>query len=454
MSQDLKPNLTVPPFADDGIGGLMCKAAQSYMAEYVFSPDDGADHEPTEFEAVLIEDFWYGLISDERFFGPIRALLNAARAEGDPAAEGDIPSIIERGQTGERLSPAEQSAWTGYELGWKDGLKHAISDLGECFECGHDLNGPYCPACNSDIDAARAEGAPAAEAWRPTHRHVKRGTDYEVVAEGLMQTAVSPGAWDDLPMTIYRGEDGKWWARPTTEFNDGRFAPIAALSPPAANSSGTLTSSPAAEGAVSQESWRTENAAAEGKEEARSLSKELVASILPNNASLTNFTDFRCSHADLEQVVEAAYKRGWNDREGDLITGVDRVYGSPPAPAAEPVAAALSGVGDDFMTSERHHPGYVLIPTAKFEQLVKAEQALGQQPAPISREEIARLVDPLAFKDWQSLHDRCSKNGDDPDEARETADWAHKAACDTARTKADSILARIGSPSPVVGGTT
>lgn len=85
----------------------------------------------------------------------------AARAEGDPAAEGDIPSIIERGQTGERLSPAEQSAWTGYELGWKDGLKHAISDLGECFECGHDLNGPYCPACNSDIDAARAEGVAA-----------------------------------------------------------------------------------------------------------------------------------------------------------------------------------------------------------------------------------------------------------------------------------------------------
>lgn len=85
----------------------------------------------------------------------------AARAEGDPAAEGDIPSIIERGQTGERLSPTEQSAWTGYELGWKDGLKHAISDLGECFECGHDLNGPYCPACNSDIDAARAEGVAA-----------------------------------------------------------------------------------------------------------------------------------------------------------------------------------------------------------------------------------------------------------------------------------------------------
>lgn len=30
---------------------------------------------------------------------------------------------------------------------------------------------------------------------------------------------------------------------------------------------------------------------------------------------------------------------------------------------------ALAGIADDFMTSEKHHPGYVLIPKAKFEQL-------------------------------------------------------------------------------------
>lgn len=41
--------------------------------------------------------------------------------------------------------------------------------------------------------------------------------------------------------------------------------------------------------------------------------------------------------------------------------------------------AAIAGVSSDFMTSENHHPGYVLIPTAKFEQLRAAD------PAPPSR---------------------------------------------------------------------
>jgi hypothetical protein len=61
------------------------------------------------------------------------------------------------------------------------------------------------------------------------------------------------------------------------------------------------------------------------------------------------------------QVHEPAYRAGWNDREGDFLCGADRV-----APVA---TEALSGIADDYMTSEHHHPGYVLIPTAKFEEL-------------------------------------------------------------------------------------
>lgn len=33
---------------------------------------------------------------------------------------------------------------------------------------------------------------------------------------------------------------------------------------------------------------------------------------------------------------------------------------------------ALSGFADDFMTSEKHHPGYVLISTAVFERVCAA----------------------------------------------------------------------------------
>jgi hypothetical protein len=47
-------------------------------------------------------------------------------------------------------------------------------------------------------------------------------------------------------------------------------------------------------------------------------------------------------------------------------------------PLHEACVEALRGIGDDYMTSERHHPGYVLIPTAKFEQIQAALSALDQ----------------------------------------------------------------------------
>ena len=44
--------------------------------------------------------------------------------------------------------------------------------------------------------------------------------------------------------------------------------------------------------------------------------------------------------------------------------------------ALKACAEALRGIGDDYMTSAQHHPGYVLIPAAKFEQLREALAAL------------------------------------------------------------------------------
>jgi hypothetical protein len=65
--------------------------------------------------------------------------------------------------------------------------------------------------------------------FEPTHRHVGRsglGNQglYEVIAEGYLQ--VSDAQWDEASVTIYRGADGKWWVRPTEEFNDGRFEAV------------------------------------------------------------------------------------------------------------------------------------------------------------------------------------------------------------------------------------
>lgn len=72
--------------------------------------------------------------------------------------------------------------------------------------------------------------------------------------------------------------------------------------------------------------------------------RAIIEATLPGNTSLTHFTDFRSSHEDLARLLSAvrqeAYKEGWNDREGDLIAGVNRIAPEQPPQegAGEPVA--------------------------------------------------------------------------------------------------------------------
>lgn len=75
-------------------------------------------------------------------------------------------------------------------------------------------------------DAAEALREYTVGGWRPTHRHKARGSLYKVLGEGKMQIASPFSDLDMTPMTIYEGEDGQTWVRPTEEFNDGRFEKI------------------------------------------------------------------------------------------------------------------------------------------------------------------------------------------------------------------------------------
>jgi hypothetical protein len=53
-------------------------------------------------------------------------------------------------------------------------------------------------------------------------RHVKRGTTYEEVGRGALQTATMDVV-DGSCVVIYRGDDGRFWVREEAEFEDGRF---------------------------------------------------------------------------------------------------------------------------------------------------------------------------------------------------------------------------------------
>lgn len=62
---------------------------------------------------------------------------------------------------------------------------------------------------------------------------------------------------------------------------------------------------------------------------------------------------------------------------------------------------ALAGFDDDYMTSENHHPGYVLIPTAKFDEIRAALQTGEQETGGwvlVPREPTEEMLQPACQK--------------------------------------------------------
>jgi hypothetical protein len=55
-------------------------------------------------------------------------------------------------------------------------------------------------------------------------KHIKRGTEYTVLGRAEVQSEFPINEGDIL--TVYQGADGKLWARPTGEFDDGRFVEV------------------------------------------------------------------------------------------------------------------------------------------------------------------------------------------------------------------------------------
>lgn len=82
------------------------------------------------------------------------------------------------------------------------------------------------------LDAAQKALRPAVESESGERgvgelwRHVKRGTVYEKIGVAELQCATGQNPGEGEGLVIYRGEDGKLWARMADEFHDGRFTAI------------------------------------------------------------------------------------------------------------------------------------------------------------------------------------------------------------------------------------
>ena len=91
----------------------------------------------------------------------------------------------------------------------------------KCRHCGEGLllHGPKqeCPPVS--LTTTYAPALPSETRWR----HRKRGSVYTQVGVASVQSTVPIGEPDDL--LIYRGEDGRLWARPLREFLE-RFDPV------------------------------------------------------------------------------------------------------------------------------------------------------------------------------------------------------------------------------------
>lgn len=85
------------------------------------------------------------------------------------------------------------------------------------------------------IRALKTTPAPASEreAVLERYRHKARGTEYDLTGTAVLQDASGKGVEEGALLAVYRGDDGKLWARRYQEFGDGRFERVAALTTPA-----------------------------------------------------------------------------------------------------------------------------------------------------------------------------------------------------------------------------
>ena len=160
-----------------------------------------------------------------------RALADCAPAGGTSEDSARLWGTYMAAQ--ERLDSAlsaQAGAPAGDKIPWPpEPLMYPNAEWCEAYARWHGRYGPSNQARVEAIEArrlaAQSGGSPAGVArwW-----HVKRGTTYEEVGRAeLQKSGVSYTLIEGDKLVIYRGQDGKLWARDAQEFDDGRFARLA-----------------------------------------------------------------------------------------------------------------------------------------------------------------------------------------------------------------------------------
>lgn len=93
----------LPIWQKGWIAVRLSAAMHAYLAEYVFSPDEGCDHEPTEFERMILDDMLNGALSSQAVNDILQEAAAALLRASTPA-----PSSPETaGEGGWKLVPVE-----------------------------------------------------------------------------------------------------------------------------------------------------------------------------------------------------------------------------------------------------------------------------------------------------------------------------------------------------------